>query len=155
MDELSKINCEYKEIFCSNDNDCLQICSNAINDNLQTQYKCSEIKTCIQSKIESTKTSTEISCNRDYGFIPILTADEFFQYRWICLNTLPYIFNDNQEFHKYICDGGNKNQLDIKDLYNSCKCPSNKIKVRDEFRNTLPICVDKHQLSLFPNFRRD
>lgn len=158
-DELSKKNCNDSKIYCTNDSDCLQICANAIDIELQTQYKCSTINICTQSLLNSDNSDNQSlnkkSCNKDFGFFPVLTSDEIFQSHWTCINTRPSIFNDQQQYHQYICSGGNKDNLDHRDLFNSCKCPNTKIKVRDEFRTDIPLCIDKHQLSLFPNFTRE
>ena len=155
VDELNKIKCDDKKIYCANDNDCIKMCAHAINTDLQTQYKCNEINVCTQSILNTENNSTSIHCNRENGFFPVLTTDEIFKPHWICMNTRPYLFDDNQEFHKYICAGGDKYQLDSNNIFDSCNCSGNKIKVRDEFRNNIPLCIDKHQLSLFPNFVRE
>lgn len=151
MDELGKPNCAEKKIYCVNNDDCLQLCSHAIDDELQTQYKCNEINTCTQSILNSDDEQTPIVCKKDYDFYPVLTADEIFQPRWTCLNTKPYLFNDKQEFHHYICAGGDQSKLDPKAIFESCVCGQGKIKVRDEFREFIPVCIEKNQLSLFPN----
>ncbi|WBR61439.1 per os infectivity factor 3 [Drosophila suzukii associated hytrosavirus 1] len=154
-DQLNRINCQDKKIYCTNNTDCIQMCSHTINDELQVQYKCSEINVCTQSLL-TTEEETNInpnSCNRQYGFFPILTADEFFQPHWICLNTKPYLFNDKQQFHSYICAGGTKN-INPQNVFDTCICSDDQIKVRDEFRNGIPLCIDKHLLPLFPNFSK-
>lgn len=127
-------------VYCARDDDCKQICS--------AQYKCNTINRCVQSDIDiETK---PITCKREFGFYPILTADEIFQPQWTCLNTRPDIFDDNQEYRKYICAGGSN--LDTQNLFDSCVCGEGKIKVRDDFRGSIPLCIDSDQLSLFPNF---
>lgn len=156
-DELNRINCHEKKIYCTRNTDCLQICSNAIDDELQVEYKCNEINICAQSLLTTNNdnsTTPTVSCNRDFGFFPILTADEIFQPHWTCLNTRPYLFNDQQQYHDYICAGGDRKNLDPRYIFESCICPADRIKVRDEFRNNIPLCVEKHQLSLFPNFSK-
>lgn len=153
LDEnIAKIECDKEKVYCANDYDCLQICSNAISESLKMEYKCNEINTCIQSPLKTDHNSDNETCNIEFGFLPILTADEIFQPTWTCLNTQPYLFDKTQQFHSYICAGGDRSRLDPKNIFNSCLCRDNKIKVRDEFRNEIPICIDKNQLSLFPNF---
>lgn len=152
--EIRKIDCKTKTIYCSNDYDCLQVCSNAINDSLQMEYKCSEVNICTQSPLLNSNENTDLTaiCNTNFGFFPVLTADEIFQPQWTCINTQPYLFNDQQQYHPYVCANGNREKLDPKKVFESCVCPAQQIKVRDEFRNNIPLCVDKNQLSLFPNF---
>ena len=155
VDELNKIKCDEKKVYCANDSDCINMCAHAIDTDIQTQYKCSEINVCTQSVLNIENTNTSVNCNRENGFFPVLKTDEILQPRWICMNTKPYLFNNNQEFHKYICSGGDRYLLDSDNIFDSCDCTENKLKVRDEFRNNIPLCIDKHQLSLFPNFVRD
>lgn len=150
--ELNRANCANDKIYCINDNDCLQMCSHATDKEFLTQYKCNEVNVCTQSKLDNENENTNIFCNREHGFFPILTADEIFQPHWVCLNTRPYLFDDNQEYHSYICSGGDISKLKPSDIYGSCICGEGKVKVRDEFRNNIPICINKAQLSLFPNF---
>lgn len=144
--------CNKQTVFCQHDSDCMQLCS--INEAILIQYKCNEINICTQSVLENeTTNNTPIDCNRKNNFIPTLTADEFFQPHWICLNTRPQLFDDKtQDFHTYICAGGNRTALNQDDIFNSCVCDENKIKVYDEFRNNIPLCIEKKQISLFPNF---
>lgn len=156
LTELQRIDCGSRKIFCSNDTDCREICGDGgIDNDLLTQYKCSAIKTCTQTLMTGPDETTQqpISCDRSRGFYPILIFDEILPPRWKCLNTLPQIFDDTrQDYHSYICNGGQRQDLELTRLFDSCQCPANKVKVRDEFRNNIPICIDKDQLSLFPNF---
>lgn len=152
INELNRINCREKKIYCLTNNDCLQMCTHATDNELLIQYKCSSVNVCTQSILNNDDENTKIICNRKHGFFPIITADEIFQPRWTCLNTRPYLFNKNQEYHSYICAGGDRSKLDPDNIFNSCNCSSDKIKVRDEFRNDIPICIEQKKLSLFPNF---
>lgn len=151
VNELKRIDCGKEQIYCTKNSDCIQMCSQK-NDKLQIEYKCSETNICLQSPSENDADDATVSCNRNFGFYPILTADEIFQPHWICLNTQPHIFNDNQEYHKFICAGQDRSKLDPKNIFDSCTCKNNTVKVHDEFRQDIPICINKHQLSLFPNF---
>lgn len=149
----NRIECDKRRIYCANDNDCLELCTRAIDDITQVEYKCNDINICTQSTlINGDETTSSLLCNRDFGFIPILTADEIFQPHWVCLNTRPNVFDNRQQYHSFICAGGNRSSLDPDRLFDSCLCPPATIKIHDEFRPGLPICVDKHQLPLFPNF---
>lgn len=156
-EQLKRIDCKQQRTFCTADSDCAQLCTRSVDDEmLQIEYKCNDINTCTQSVRTSSGENNQhqsIKCNRLFGFIPTLTADEIFQPYWICLNTRPHIFDSStQDYHPYICAGGNRTQLNPSNLYNSCVCPETKIKVRDEFRDGIPLCVSRNQLSLFPNF---
>lgn len=147
--------CGSSQIYCSTDNDCKQICSHAIDDTLLSEYKCSDIKTCTQSILTGENNDTSIvKCIKEFGFMPVLTADELFQSHWICLNTLPHIFNNQQNYHPYICSGGKIDRLVPQHLFDTCICNGKDIKVRDEFRSDIPICLNPEQLPLFPNFYR-
>lgn len=152
LNEKNRINCRDNQVYCVTNNDCLQLCSHAIDHELLTEYKCNEMKFCSQSILTDDKEKPDIDCKKEFGFYPVLTADEIFEPHWICLNTLPHLFGDNQEYHSYICAGGDRTKLDPKKIFESCECQGDKIKVRDSFRSDIPICVEKNQLSLFPNF---
>lgn len=170
LEDTTKINCKETLIYCNQTSDCLQLCARPFDTVDKITYKCTKNNICIQSPVnidDSTIQSTIPKCNRKFGFYPVLTADELFQSEWKCLNTLPHIFSDKtQDFHPYICAGGDRSKLDPANLFESCICNNNtiggnnnrtenitnKIKVRDEFRTGIPICVEKHQLALFPNF---
>lgn len=151
IDELKRIKCNEHKVYCIKDDDCLQICSRPLDEMLQSEYKCNEFNVCTQSVLtnEENDNPEDLNCKRNFGFYPVLTADEIFSPYWICLNTRPYIFTNQQQYHPYICGGSD--QLDPDNLFDSCQCPDNKIKVRDEFRSTIPICIDQNQLPLFPN----
>lgn len=148
--ELDKVDCNERKIYCTVDGDCTQLCSNPIDN--KVHYKCSKNNVCVQSQFNSENNESLKSCNRSFGFFPVLKADEIFEPEWICLNTRPYLFNDNQEYHSYVCSGGDQSLLEPQNIFESCICKDDKIKVRDDLRNDIPICIYKHQLSLFPNF---
>lgn len=172
QDMSNKYNCTNKQIYCVKDSDCLQMCSlsnnednsgnnsnnNDNNNKSLIQYKCSKRKICVQSINDNTSdnnnqnSNSKILCNKKLGFFLALVSDEIFESYWTCLNSRPYLFNDKQEYHSYICAGGNRDSLDPDNIFDSCKCSDNQIKVRDEFRNYIPICIDSKDLPLYPNF---
>lgn len=156
----NKLDCDLNAVYCNIDSDCAQLCNQnaaAVTNStvVGKAYKCNQFHRCIQSVNDNEpniNTNNNIpNCNRDFGFFPVLISDEVLGQRWTCLNTEPYIFDDKQTYHSYICAGGNRKNLNPKKLYDSCKCPKEKLKVRDEFRNDIPICIDQNQLPLFPN----
>lgn len=156
IDELQRVrSCNEQKTYCTKDDDCRRICSTpSTGENII--YNCNELNVCIQSigahGDDNSQTTTSVFCNRKFGFFPVLTADEIFKPHWICLNTRPNVFDDNQNYHPYICAGSDISHLNPDEIFNSCICPHDKVKVRDEFRNNIPVCIDQHQLSLFPNF---
>lgn len=148
LDEFKRIDCENEKIYCIEDNDCLHLCTRNLN-----LYKCNNFNICSQyiSKHELDNIS-KIDCNKKFGFYPVLKVDEFLQPIWFCLNTRPHIFTNNQQYHPFVCGGTNKSRLDPDNLFESCICEPGKVKVNDEFRGNIPICLEKNILTLFPNF---
>lgn len=154
-DVLLQNDCNTTTVYCACDLDCEQLCTTTKNNNnaFAVKYKCNETDNiCAQSQLAVDKpTDTTLSCNQQYGFYPVLTLDEFTKPHWVCLNTRPQLFNAQQQYHPYICAGGDYNKLDPDNIYETCKCLNNKIKARDEFRPNIPLCLFKRELSLYPN----
>lgn len=149
-DELNKIKCNERTVYCYSDNNCRELCHNSVTD--KVDYKCGPNNICTQSQLVAEDIKPVENCNRKFGFFDVLIADEIFEPYWTCLNTRPHLFNDKQDFHTYICAGGDRSKLDPQNIYESCICSEDKIKVHDDLRQDIPICIEKHQLSLFPNF---
>lgn len=151
-EQLNTIDCNATRIYCVEDSNCAQLCANTIDKQFEVEYKCGEANVCTQSPLVTGSDQRPEVCNRNFGFLPILVADEIFEPRWTCLNTQPYLFNEQQQYHAYICAGGDRSKLDPKNVFESCVCAQDCIKARDDLRNDIPICIPKRQLSLFPNF---
>lgn len=140
--------CHNKIVYCTTSKDCSHICTNA-NEN---EFICNSSSICSQSTLSSTSANTaEIVCDQNKGFLPTLTADEFFEPYWICLNTRPYIFNNQQKINSFVCASGKLNFRNFDTLYEDCICQGGDIKVKDILRNNIPICIQSHKLSLYPN----
>lgn len=145
----SYVNCNTNKVYCTNSSDCVQMCKASTDVDLSVKYICASDNVCTQSTIEVGASNI---CNRERGFYPILVVDEIFGQEWSCLNTLPYLFDSSQNIHSYICAGGDwKLTIDTDKIFDNCTCQPGYIKVGDDLRKDIPICITPDQLPLFPN----
>lgn len=151
-----RVSCEEQQIFCTSDADCAGLCKpHSSSSTFSSNYRCMpQENTCLAAPTIDGPENYE--CSADKGFYPALVVDEILGAKWTCLNTLPYLFNDTENFHRYICAGGKlvyKNNPGS--VFADCECDAPRIKVIDEFRGNIPICIDQYYLPLFANFRKN
>lgn len=149
IENYTELDCAVNSIHCLQDSDCTRICANKQSN----KFVCNAVNTCVESQSNENQPNhdSKTICNTSRGFYPALEVSEKFGERWTCLNTLNHIFDDNQQFHSYICNGATN--LNTRNLVSSCTCPETHIRMKDIFRPNLVLCLEKKYISLFPNFQ--
>lgn len=119
-DSVNLLECDYTQVPCSIDMNC-KFCHD-VNNN---EYKCVEnkCKKIVNSECDETKHFYKVR-NRD-----------IFSNDWICLNTLPHIYNNDGTIRKGICFNGTLDKTS-----GSCICDAQSGRFPFTLQN-IPLCL--------------
>ncbi|ABQ08849.1 per os infectivity factor 3-like protein [Glossina pallidipes salivary gland hypertrophy virus] len=153
----TKVDCLQTTRYCEKIEDCNTFCDK-YSDNLL--YTCDEIsRKCVlddgSSNWEDDDGGTNLTCNKNHGFIKCYAVNELTSF-WICLNTLPHIFTDDDKLKPFVCANGKIEEINDDggdfNLMSKCKCFDGFIKVNYMQRPDIPVCLPVNLVNIFPSF---
>lgn len=153
---LSRVDCLAETRLCSSDDHCRQLCHRDILiDKKPIEYECNLMEGVCQVRKDQQITK---KCDPKLGFISALRTTSL-GHEWICLNTLPELFDDNGNLHLYICVNGtfDIDKFDANISINAvpnCQCSGNDIKLADKFIFNVPMCLPQSAFNVLNNYIR-
>lgn len=108
--EKTPVDCINQTYHCARDYDCVDICGNGGGG---TQFGCDgTLRVCrpLETQLRHTEAASTTTprkrCNKAHGFLQVLSADEVNGVQWNCINALSNVFDNNDNMHNYVCNGG-------------------------------------------------
>lgn len=156
--QTARRNCIDENHFCEQTTDCSNICQSGL-----VPIHCNHnTLTCEPYKIEESEPEEvkENPCNQKHGFIYALNVnilwDDKKNVEWVCINTLPKLFNDKDELNSFVCESG-QFSVDVNNGLSravDCKCNSelNLVVAVHQNDNIVPRCISRSLLPLLPSF---
>lgn len=147
-----QVNCNEQSFYCDNDSDCSDICSSD-----SVLFSCDQKLKICSPMIEAATTNVnkrEHVCNDQHGFFNVLSYNELNGFNWSCINTMPDFFNNEDDMHNFICNGG-KFSIDVTHHYpriSDCKCSGETVTVVRKTNSKSPRCIDRRLLRFLPSF---
>lgn len=145
-ENISKPDCSSEVRYCTSDFDCAYLCD--VPKSYNVKLSCDgKTNMCATAPIVM-----DSKCDAQKGFFDTYVQNEYSSL-WKCLNTRPYLFDDQQKKLSHVC--GNvgmatynfeKNQ----DL--TCTCPQNYVNAINIHKPHVPLCIKKTSLKLLSSF---
>lgn len=155
--QTAQRNCITENHFCVKNTDCVDICQSG-----SIPFYCNQNSyTCEPYTMEENEPNKidVVPCNQKHGFINTLSVNILWgntKIDWVCINTLPKLFNDKDELNSYVCSSG-QFPVDVNmelPQANKCKCDSeqNEVLAVHENDKVIPRCIPRELLPLLPSF---
>lgn len=155
--EFSSVDCTLSTRFCSHDLQCKVLCS---SEKFIHKFKCNlDSGVC---DLEESTTDVNAQCPAERGFLSVLRTTEI-DNQWVCINTMPHLFDNNGDLQKYVCGVGdgvgtfdlNEFNVEIDDsnsILSRCVCSENYTRVVNKTRPNIPLCIPRNMMHILPDF---
>lgn len=143
-DDSQKVNCLHVPRYCTDDSHCTALCANEVNNDNKI--------ICREGVCDTDTTPPDNStCETKLGFLSVFNNNEL-QSGWLCINTLPHLFQDSGQVHPYVCGTQQKigsfdsKRFDADKSINAipcCKCNDGYVRAVEVNVPAVPLCVPK------------
>lgn len=147
------LNCIEKEVYCTEDIDCVGLCN--------FQFKCNKKTfTCAPTShiTNSPFNGDIIDCDQHRGAFNALSTNILGELEYSCIETFPNLFESSGKLRPYVCSGNESNfsvNLDNKiPEVKDCLCTNDKFLVVKEGDSNTPRCAKYTEFNLFKNLKR-
>lgn len=152
-DDSQKVNCLHVPRYCTDDSHCIALCASELSSDNRI--------ICREGVCDTDTTPLDTStCEAKFGFLSVFNNNEL-QSRWLCINTLPHLFQENGQVHPYVCGTQRNTGLFDRKCFDAdqsinaipcCKCNEGYIRAVEVNIPDVPLCVHKDLPLAFPSF---
>lgn len=155
--EFSSVDCTLNTRLCSHDLQCKVLCG---SEKFVHKFKCNlDSGVC---ELERSTANVNTQCPAERGFLPVLRTTEI-DNQWVCINTMPHLFDYNGELQKYVCGTGDgvgtfdldEFNVEIENptsIFSRCQCSENYTRVINKARPNIPLCIPTNMMHILPDF---
>lgn len=145
----SRADCVKETVYCVNDRDCSDVCSD--------WYVCGDSMTCEPSTLKAEKIQEKVDCNYNHGAFLSLAVDEFVGAYWTCIQTLSNLFDANDKQYPHVCAKGTfgVDTLKRQPVTGDCVCDSTRTRVLKNTDINTPRCATSQELKIYSGIIKD